>query len=244
MEPGQPAGDGRSGGDTATRLSLPLFTIECAPPFLTARFFKAQRTLGWSVLHPAFATVREVVWIEVRWAEIDGVDIVAFTKARLAALGQPYALAFLTSRDIERHHRKRRLVDGVAATCLTTVGLSNGERIGSRRQAKATPGTINTLVHVSRSLTDGALVEAVSIVAEARTAAILEARSARAAPAITGTGTDCIVVACPLEGEPTPWAGLHTAVGEAIGGAVYEATREGVEVWDRETSDKNDTPVK
>ena len=32
-----------------------------------------------------------------------------------------------------------------------------------------------------------------------------------------------------MEGEPAPWAGLHTAVGEAIGSAVYRATREGAE---------------
>ena len=78
---------------------------------------------------------------------------------------------------------------------------------------------------------DGALVEAVSIAAEARTAAILDIGHPPAGPAITGTGTDCIVVTAPCDGEPEPWAGLHTAVGEAIGAAVYAATREGAEEW-------------
>ena len=82
----------------------------------------------------------------------------------------------------------------------------------------------------------GRWFEALAFVAQARTAAILEAMRVGDALTVTGTGTDCIVVACPRGGEPTPWAGLHTAVGEAVGGAVYAATREGVEVWRREVA--------
>jgi adenosylcobinamide amidohydrolase len=115
--------------------------------------------------------------------------------------------------------------------------LSNGERIGARRPVRAFAGTINTLVHVSSPLTDGAFIEAISIASEARTAAILESRPPQDRLAITGTGTDCIVVAAPSDGEPAPWAGLHTAVGEAIGAAVYRATREGAEEWDAENVD-------
>ena len=128
----------------------------------------------------------------------------------------------------------RRRADAVEATCLTTVGLSNGERVGSRRMHAAHAGTINTLVHVSVPLTDGAMVEAISIVAEARTAAIVDARRGVPGMGITGTGTDCIVVASPCGGAPLDGAGLHTAVGEAIGGAVYDATRTGAEHWDRD----------
>ncbi len=32
--------------------------------------------------------------------------------------------------------------------------------------------------------------------------------------------------------------GLHTAVGESIGGAVYDATRKGAERWDRDFSEQ------
>jgi adenosylcobinamide amidohydrolase len=211
------------------------FTIHCSPPFLTARFFTPQRTLGWSLLHPGFATIRDVVWLEVRNRDLPlDLDPAALLRARLSEIGLPEALAFMTARDVRRHHCRRHLVEDVAATCLTTVGLTNGERIGSRRPLGAEVGTINTLVQVSRPLADGALVEAISIVAVARTAAILEARARGSEPAITGTGTDCIVVACPAAGERAPCAGLHTAVGEALGAAVYAATREGVEAWDRE----------
>lgn len=212
------------------------FAVDCAPPFLTARFAAPQRTLGWSLLHPGFAVVTDVVWVEVRNSDLGlSIDPHAFLKARLADAELPHALAFMTSRDIRRHHLCERRVDAVAAACLTTVGLSNGERVGSRKaHARPHVGTINTLVHVSEPLTDGALVEALSIVAQARTAAIVDSWRAVRGTAVTGTGTDCIVVASPCGAAPLAFAGLHTAVGEAIGGAVYDATRSGAEQWDRD----------
>ncbi len=212
------------------------FAVACVPPFLTARFAEPQRTLGWSLLHPGFAIVTDVVWVEVRNSDLGpSVDPQAFLKSRLAQSGFPDALAFMTSRDIRRHHLCPRRAGTVEATCLTTIGLSNGERIGTRRSSQGLhAGTINTLVHVSAPLTDGALVEAISIVAEARTAAVIDWQHAERGTALTGTGTDCIVVAAPCQGEPLAWAGLHTDVGEAIGRAVYDATRAGAEQWERD----------
>jgi adenosylcobinamide amidohydrolase len=154
-------------------------------------------------------------------------------RAKLEKAGMTDALAFMTSRDITRHHSRRAKVEAVEAACLTTVGLSNAERVGARKTIPAKTGTINTLVWVSRPLTDGAFVEALSIAVEARTAAILETRPAGARPD-TGTGTDCMIVAAPLTGEPLHWAGLHTAAGEAVGKTVYDATREGAEFWGAE----------
>jgi adenosylcobinamide amidohydrolase len=209
------------------------FVVECASPLLMARFAAPQRTLGWSLLHPGFALARDVVWVEVRNKDLGlSVDPQAFLRARLGEAGLPEALAFMTSRDIRRHQLCTRHAEDVMATCLTTVGLSNGERIGSRKSRQPGVGTINTLLHVSVPLTDGAMVEALSIVAQARTAAIIESRRAERGRSITGTGTDCIVVASPCCGDPVAFAGLHTAVGEAIGGAVYDATLNGAEQWD------------
>ena len=211
------------------------FTIDCAPPFLTARFAEPQRTLGWSLLHPGFSIATDVVWVEVRNSDLGpSVDPHAFLEARLARSGLPNALAFMTSRDIRRHHLCHRHAGAVEATCLTTVGLSNGERVGTRRASGPHAGTINTLVHVSVPLTDGAMVEAISIVAQARTAAVIEFQEVQRGTAITGTGTDCIVIASPSRGEPVAWAGLHTDVGEAVGSAVYAATRDGAEQWERD----------
>ena len=215
----------------------PPFVIACAPPFLTARFPSPRRVLSWSLLHPGFATIRDVVWVEVRNRDLGpDVDPRRFLQGKLADAGMPDALGLMTSRDVRRWRLCAMAVEDVRAACLATVGLSNGERVGARGPARAMAGTINALVHVSRPLTDGAMVEAISIVAEARTAAILESLRTQGRSAITGTGTDCIVVAAPVEGEPTPWAGLHTAIGEAIGAAVYRVVREGAEEWAAENA--------
>ena len=40
-------------------------------PSLAARFFDPQRTFGWSLPHPVFATISDVVWVEVLCRVVD-----------------------------------------------------------------------------------------------------------------------------------------------------------------------------
>ncbi len=67
--------------------------------------------------------------------------------------------------------------------------------------------------------------------AQARTAAIMDLGWQTADGVATGTGTDCIVVACPSRGRRQTYAGLHTAVGQALGAAVYDAVLAGGREW-------------
>src|SRR5271157_2585830 len=79
------------------------FAVHCAPPFLTARFSSPRRVLSWSLLYPGFATIRDVVWVEVLSRDLGpDVDPRAFLRRRLADVGLPEALALMTSRDIRR----------------------------------------------------------------------------------------------------------------------------------------------
>lgn len=192
--------------------------------------------LSWSITRPGFQTGRRVAWLGVRNADLPASEDPIDSISRLMAdadLGD--AVTLVTSRDITRYHVAQTEVDDVAAACLTTVGLSNGERVGQRcREPVPLPGTINMLVHVSCPLSEAALIETISIASEARTAAVLDARIVRAGVAVTGTGTDCIVVATPVGQAGARFAGLHTAIGEAVGNAVYRAVREGAEVWERD----------
>lgn len=214
-------------------------TVECDPPFLIVRLPTDCLTLGWSLSRPGFAEASTVAWLEVRNADLTpGIDPLLLLRRKLETRGLGDAIAFMTSRDIRRHHVAQRHVDDVVACCVATVGLANGEAIGARRRVEAFPGTINTLVHVSRSLSQGAFVEAVSIAAQARTAAILDTAHLRDGPPITGTGTDCIVVAAPLGRDAESCAGLHTALGEAIGGSVYDAVRAGAETWSADMKER------
>ncbi len=209
------------------------FHLHLEPPYLIVDFGKTQRALGWSITLPGFGSTQRVVWMEVRESDLPlHVDPVAFVDSRLSACGLAEAAVFLTSREIRFHHLARSRIGACAVTCLTTVGLSNGEKVGARQQtAPKAMGTINTLVHVSHPLSDGAFVEAVSIATQARTAAVMETNILRDAPPITGTGTDCIIVAAPEGGAPERCVGLHTDLGQAIGAAVYEATLAGATEW-------------
>lgn len=212
------------------------FGLALTPPLLVIRFDEPVDTLGWSLLNPGFASAREIVWLEVHDADLPiHVDPFVFLKEKLAASGFDEAVAFMTSRDIRRHQVAQSAIGEAIATCVSTVGLSNAERVGTRRKSHAHAfGTINTLIHVSRPLSQGAFIEAVSIATEARTAAVMETCDRREATPITGTGTDCIIVAAPNGDRPESCVGLHTDLGEAIGAAVYDATFAGAMEWSAE----------
>lgn len=223
-------------------MTRPAFFVECRQPWLVARFDGPGAVLSWSANRPGFVTATRVVWLEVKDHEIACLDDpAAFLEARLRAAKLRGAVGLMTARDVRRHHFARATVEDVAVEVLTTVGLTNGERIGRRATDPAAParvpiGTINTLVHVSRRLTRGAMVEASSLATQARTLAVLEAGVTREGVVVTGTGTDCVALACPTVGVADPHAGLHTAVGEAIGRAVLEATRAGIAGWIADTA--------
>lgn len=222
---------------TAPAMTASAFSVECRRPWLVARFDGARSVLGWSPNRPGFVVATKVAWLEVTGGEVACLDDPrAFLEARLAEVKLRGAVGLMTARDVRRHHLARARVEDVAVEVLTTVGLTNGERTGQRATDPAAParapiGTINTLVHVSRRLTRGAMIEASSLATQARTLAVIEANVIREGVVVTGTGTDCIALACPTTGDADPHAGLHTAVGEAIGRAVLEATRAGIAGW-------------
>lgn len=199
-------------------------------PWLSASFPTPLRVLSWAPHRPGFVTASRVVWREVRDEDLtEDFDAVSWLGAELSARGESGSVAFLTSRNIARFHLETASSDRISATCLATVGLSNVERVGHRRRVPAHVGTVNLLVAMTAPLTDPAMIEALSIATEARTAAILDLAVALPSGLATGTGTDCIALACP-PGD-VDYAGLHTAVGEAIGRAVYDAVLAGGREW-------------
>ncbi len=208
------------------------FAVSCTSPFLVAGFDAPQTMVSWSLTRPGFVTAKKVAWLHVRDDDLPlGVDPAAFLEARMAAAGHADAVALMTSRDVTRHHLAAASFDGVNSACLATIGLGNGARVGSPPLPIKPAGTINLLAHVNRPLSQGALLEALSIAAEARTAAVIDASWQIGGKTVTGTGTDCIVVAAPAGEIGEAFAGLHTAIGAAIGRAVYDAVSEGCMTW-------------
>lgn len=215
------------------------FELELRPPWLVASFASDQRVLSWASHRPGYQVARRVAWLQVRDADLPlGVVPEELLRQRLAAAKLADAVGLMTSSELADHRFAQARAADVAASCVLTLGLTNAERVGARRvpepidaDSRPTLGTINLLIHLSQPLTDAALVEAISIATEARTTAIIGADHRLETGVVTGTGTDCIVVACARGPGPRPHAGLHTAVGEALGAAVLEVTSAAARDW-------------
>jgi adenosylcobinamide amidohydrolase len=186
-----------------------------------------HRTLSWAVNGGGLRRASTVIWRYVREGELGpSVDPAAL-------IGDDAAVGLLTARDLSTFESTERESGEQAVRALATVGLGNALAAGDS-PGPLRPGTINLLVQLSQPLDDGALVEALSLAAEARTAAILEARipSRRSRRWATGTGTDCIVVAAPDDGRAAErWVGKHTLTGSLIGAAVEEVIARGAAAW-------------
>jgi adenosylcobinamide hydrolase len=152
----------------------------------------------------------------------DREDLDSYARERRRAAGFDGDGPTLLTGVAQRHARGVRSGPVVA---YATAGLSNpatlpiGDdgtdsppRIDDRR-----PGTVNTVVGTTRSLSDGAMATLLSTVVEAKTATL------QSAVGFTGTTSDAVVVGCRPEGETAAFAGSATPVGEAARVCVSEA---------------------
>ncbi|WP_257453744.1 adenosylcobinamide amidohydrolase [Archangium lipolyticum] len=209
-------------------------SLEGGGRLLVVRFARPHAVLSWAVINGGRRRARAVVWRQVRDEElVPGVDPVALLAASLGEESPEETVGLLTSRDVSTFDDVRLESGGLSARCVATVGLGNALAAGDEPGPLRRVGTINLLCQLSRPLSEGALVEAVALAAEARTAALMEARvpSRRSLRVATGTGTDCIVVAAPEGPGGEAYVGKHTRFGSLLGGAVREATARGVRRW-------------
>ena len=199
--------------------------------------------LSWAIVNGGRRVASDVVWREVVRGELGPeVDPVALPAAllrrALAEAKLPDAVGLLTARDVRSFEVAEAGDAGDAdlhARCVATVGLANALAAGDP-PGRSTPGTINLCVQVSTPLTEEALLEALALAAEARTAAMLEARlpSPLSGRPASGTGTDCIVVAAPVTPPSVArlaYAGKHTRVGSLLGATVRDAVGRGIARW-------------
>ncbi|MEO0937124.1 MAG: adenosylcobinamide amidohydrolase [Pseudomonadota bacterium] len=205
-------------------------------PWVRMALAPGCRVLSWALNRPGFTTAPAISWREVRNADLTpDLDVKAWLIAALAARGTPDDICFLTSRDVRRIHERRATEGAATVRAVATVGLSNAEAVGTRldRSGKNWDapglGTINVAVETDAGLSEAAMIEALSVATQARTAAVMEAGHRLPTGTATGTGTDCIAIAAPP--GKTLYAGLHTDLGLAIGRAVKAAVSAGAAEW-------------
>jgi adenosylcobinamide amidohydrolase len=202
--------------------------------WLVVRLPGPHAVLSWAIVNGGRRTASAVAWREVRDGELrPPVDAASFLAGELSRAGLEGAVGLLTSASLAAHAVVERAHGDVAARATATVGLGNALRVGDPPGPTARIGTINVLCQLSVPLSEAALVEALSLAAEARTLAVLEAgvlSRVSGAPA-TGTGTDCIVIAAPERPGGARYAGKHTALGHVVGASVHAAVARGVASW-------------
>jgi adenosylcobinamide amidohydrolase len=220
---------------TASSESAPeTMSVHRSGRFLFARFNQPQRTASWAIVGGGLHRARTVAWHQVHESELrPPVDARLLLRERLQAMGAAEAVGLLTSRDLGTYTDVRKAYGAATARCLATVGMGNALRAGDLPGPSGRIGTINVLCHLGVRLSDEALLEAMALASEAKALAVREANiaSRRTGEPASGTGTDCLVIAAPEQGEETGYAGKHTALGYLIGATVEEAVRLGIQRW-------------
>jgi adenosylcobinamide amidohydrolase len=189
------------------------------------------RVLSWAPLQGGFSTARSVLNHQVRTdvypAEEPGEFLLAL--ARRLGVAEP-AVGLMTGVVMERLVRRVIQRKALLLECFATVGVSNALTVGDAATYEDKPGTINIITLVNQPLTDAALIEAVGIVTEAKTRALLEAkiRSTVSDLPATGTGTDCVAIGGPIGAPAFRYCGKHTVLGELLGRVTYEAVVAGL----------------
>lgn len=147
-------------------------------------------------------------------------------------------VGLMTAVPMRQLVRNREESEGMWIECFCTVGVSNAVRAGEPvchtgigRSSRNQPGTINIILVTNATLTVPAMVGAVQVATESKTATLIEEHvlsSLSQVPA-TGTGTDAVVIASSLAGRyRVQYSGTHTVIGSMIGSLVTRSVREGL----------------
>ncbi len=128
--------------------------------------------------------------------------------------------------------------DGIWVEGFATVGVTNAVRAGEPvlrvqdNPGGAAAGTINLILVTNGCLAVSAMVGAVQVATESKTAVLRDHAipSCTGLAGATGTGTDAVVVASAIRGKGPwhPYAGTHTEIGSMIGRVVAECLLQGL----------------
>jgi adenosylcobinamide amidohydrolase len=142
--------------------------------------------------------------------------------ARDLGLAGP-TIGLMTAVDLARTQLLAGSAAGVSLRALITVGLGNLARPGE--SGGEGPGTINIIVVCGRKVAENAAVELAMLIAEAKAAALLQARVRTSDGGLaSGTSTDAIAILWHRSGHAEfRHAGSATELGTAAGQIVTHA---------------------
>ena len=199
--------------------------------YVAIRLPERMRTLSSTILNGGLGSTDSVLMLQVS-LHYDHADPVEDMRSMVKKLDLPAdTVCFMTAAELDKAFCAREVEhNGSRALALLSAGISNAIRAGESSREGTVPhrqvGTINIMVITDRSLDDCGLVNAVMTVTEAKAAALQDHH-------IPGTGTtsDAVLVACPLDGERCLWSGSSSEHGIAMSMAVREGLGESIARW-------------
>ncbi len=146
-------------------------------------------------------------------------------------------VGMMTAASMNSFRMAKETVQDIDLIVLVTSGLSNARRVGDSaeyRRMTTQPkeiGTINIIVITSAILTESAMVEALMIVTEAKSAALQEAgiMSPISNKIATGTGTDSAAIVSGHGPEKVSYCGKHVLFGEILGRMVINTVASSID---------------
>lgn len=126
-------------------------------------------------------------------------------------------VGMLTAVDVRVHHA----VDVGGASVVATVGVTHptfAAAPDALTGAAALPGTVNVVAALPVPVSDGALLNLIATVTEAKCQALAERGVAG-----TGTPSDAVTVLCPPGGDAEPFGGPRSVWGARVAQATHRA---------------------
>ena len=206
-------------------------TFEHCENHLHVEFDLPHRVISSAVLNGGMVEANHILNLKVP-KSFAGTETPAGTLANYCTEADWHGatVAMMTAASMDSFRLAQETVQGIEMAVLVTSGLSNPRRVGDRaeyRKMVTEPkeiGTINIIVMTSAKLTDAAMVEALLIVTEAKTAVLHDASiiSPVSGKMATGTGTDSVAVVSGHGPETVGYCGKHVLFGEVLGRMVTE----------------------
>lgn len=207
------------------------------PAHLHLRFAQPLRVLSCAVLKGGFTQADHLLNLKVpKRIEVAETPETSLQRYAQDKGWQGTTVGMMTAASMNSFRYQTTICEGVTICALVTCGLSNLRRAGDPADVPsllASPpeaGTINTILLTDAQLTDAAMVEAMMIITEAKTALMhsLDLRSPISGAIATGTGTDATAIISG-HGPQIAYSGKHVRLGEVIASLTAQALADSID---------------
>ena len=204
------------------------YSLELSSDYVHLQFSRPHRVVSSAVLNGGFIDANHILNLKVpltaNYNTSPDESLQMFSNRKLWS---GVTVGLMTAASMDSFVLRKESINNTEIAIMVTAGLSNARRAGDKADYINSAGTINIIMYTSGELSPAAMIEAVMIITEAKTAALQELQilSPVSGKTATGTGTDAIVVVSGYGPDKFEYCGKHLLLGETIGRTVIDAVR-------------------